>query len=256
MSATHRTIALVTGANQGIGRAVALALARDHNYLVLVGSRSVERGEKAVAELSAQLGVGVGDKFRFLQLDLVSDESITAAIATIEKDYGHLDVLVNNAAVFLDAIVNDEILSTRELFTQTFMTNVISTAALTEAMLPLLRKAEAKPPRLVFVSSFFGSLSQRLAGDETAQWYDRDSKAYDSSKAAMNMLMLNYARILKDVNGKVNAVCPGLVATSLNKHIEGGKTPEEGTERIVQAATLGEDGETGTFSNIEGTIPF
>lgn len=141
-------------------------------------------------------------------------------------------------------------LSARELFTQTFNTNVIGTACLTEACVPLLRKSEF--PRLVFVSSIMGSLS--MATDKSTLYYNIDYKAYDSSKAAVNMLALNYARIF-DGHGLVNVACPGLVKTKLTNHLMG-ESPEVGAQRIVELATLGKGGPTATFSKREGDVPW
>jgi NAD(P)-dependent dehydrogenase (short-subunit alcohol dehydrogenase family) len=247
-----QTIALVTGANRGIGRAVAAALARDFNYTVILGCRDVAAGRATVSELRSELGI---DNFHSLQLDLNSDTSISAAAEALEKDFGRLDVLINNAGIFIDNYFGDAdyTLSTRELFELTFNTNVIGTAVLTEKLLPLLRRT-GKTPRIVFLSSLLGSL--HTATDSSTPFYNAESKAYDASKAAVNMLALNYARLLKDIGGKSNAVCPGLVATSLTRNTPHGTTPEVGARRVVEMATLGGDGPTGTYSSSNGDIPF
>jgi NAD(P)-dependent dehydrogenase (short-subunit alcohol dehydrogenase family) len=139
-NATKATIALITGANQGIGRAVAMHLAKNHDFTVIIGSRNLSTGQVVADELQAE-----GCNATALQLDLMSDASITAAVTTIADKFGRLDMLVNNAGVLLDEGGNVfkalPKLPTRELFEQTFGTNVIGTACLTEALLPLLRKA-------------------------------------------------------------------------------------------------------------------
>lgn len=198
------TITLISGANQGIGLAVATRLAKEHKHRVIVGSRSAAEGAEIASSLEAE-----GYTASSVQLDLSSDSSIAAAVKTIEDTYGRLDVLVNNAAVLLDGKKLDQ--SPRDLFTQTMTTNVIGTACLTEAFLPLLRKSEL--PRVIFVSSQMGSLHQATVRD--TPFFAVDFKSYDASKAAVNMLALNYARILEDVGGRVNAACPGLVSTNM-----------------------------------------
>ncbi|KAI9743234.1 MAG: hypothetical protein M1818_003080 [Claussenomyces sp. TS43310] len=247
----ERTIALISGANSGIGLAVATQLARDHGYHVIVGSREAAAGEDVVASLVAD-----GYSASSVQLDVSSDESIAAATSWIEREFGVLDVLINNAGTMLDhgpqAIEGRTGLSIRELFTQTFGTNIIGAACLTEASLPLLRKSTL--PRLVFVSSRMGSLSE--ATNKSTSFYSIDYKAYDSSKAALNMLALNYARILDDDGAMVNAVCPGLVKTKLNDNHPWGSSTELGARRIVELATASKGGPTATFSDRDGIVPW
>jgi NAD(P)-dependent dehydrogenase (short-subunit alcohol dehydrogenase family) len=145
-----KTIALISGANQGVGRATAISLAKEHGYHVIVGSRNLASGEKVAKDIRSE-----GYTATAVQLELTSDNSIKAAVEKIENEFGVLDVLVNNAGILIDYVpgLTDESkdLTTRELFTKTFNTNVIGTACLTEACLPLLQRAEL--PRIVFVSS-------------------------------------------------------------------------------------------------------
>lgn len=243
-STNMSTITLITGANQGIGFATATVLGKVHGHHVIIGSRNAEAGAKAAAQLQAD-GVTASS----VQLDLTSDASIDAAVGVIGKQYGHIDVLINNAGILIDGKNPDQ--STRDLFTETFSTNVIGTAVLTEKLLPLLRKSSH--PNLVFVSSRMGSLHQATV--KGTIFYPVDYKAYDSSKAALNMLALNYARILEDVGAKVNVACPQLVKTNLTGYTDYGITPEEGAERIVKLATLGRDDTVnGTFSDRDGLI--
>lgn len=245
------TVALISGANSGIGLAAATQLTKDHGYHVIVGSRKVAAGEKVVAALVAD-----GYSASSVQLDVSSDESIAAATSWIEREFGVLDVLINNAGILLDYVPGiieaHKGLSTRELFNQTFSTNVIGAACLTEACLPLLRKSEL--PRLVFVSSRMGSLSE--ATNKSTPFYSIDYKAYDSSKAALNMLALNYARILDDDGAMVNAVSPGLVKTKLTNDHPWGSSTELGATRIVELATASKGGPTATFSDRDGSIPW
>ena len=200
MSST-RTIALITGANRGIGRATALALARDHNYTVILACRDHEAAKATASDLTTELkdfpqNKATGNNFIPLHLVLESDDSITAAKTFIETEFsGQLNVLINNAGILIDNFYHGDgyTLSPRELFSQTFSTNVIGPAVLTETLLPLLKKCSSpsNPARIVFVTSTMGSL--RLSLDETTAWHDNEGTAYDASKAAVNMLAINYS---------------------------------------------------------------
>lgn len=198
-----KTIALISGANQGIGLATATILAREHNYHVIIGSRNLSNGTKVADQLKSE-----GFSADTVELDITSDDSIAAATAYITSTYGHLDVLINNAGVLLDT----SNLPIRQLYDTTFSINVAGTGCLTEAMLPLLRKS-AERPRVIFLSTCMASLNISL--DKTTAWYNIDYKVYDASKAAVNMLAINYSRVLADKEAYVNAVCPGLVSTNL-----------------------------------------
>ncbi|KAF5667133.1 short chain dehydrogenase family [Fusarium heterosporum] len=241
-----RTLALVTGSNAGIGLAVAKELATRHNYHVLLGVRNLKAGEEVASGLRND-----GHHASVVELDLTSGDSIEKAIAHIEEKYGYLDVLINNAGVMRDGHKD---LTTWKRFEETFTTNVIGTGCLTEGLLPLLRKAKAGPPRIIFVTSIMGSLTK--ATDTSTMYYNIDYKAYDASKAAVNMLMLNFGRDMDEVGGKVNSVCPGLVKTALTNFHDYGTTPEVGAERIVELATnANADGPTKTISDRNGEIP-
>jgi NAD(P)-dependent dehydrogenase (short-subunit alcohol dehydrogenase family) len=251
MTSAKRIVAFISGANTGIGLAVANQLAKDHGCHVVIGSRNKAAGIEAAAVLAAN-GLAASS----VQLDLSSDESIEVAVSSIENEFGVLDVLINNAGILLDRPAEgteaDKYLSTRELFNLTFSTNVIGTACLTEACLPLLRKSDFA--RLVFVSSRMGSLSESTNKD--TPYYNTDYKSYDSSKAALNMLALNYARILDNTGALVNVVCPGLVQTKLTNYHAWGTSTDVGAQRIVQLATAVKGGPTATFSDRDGSIPW
>lgn len=248
MSATTTTIALITGANKGIGRAIATQLARDHNYTVLIGSRSLPAGEAVASFLTSQ-----GHQALAVKLDVTSDADIAAVASIISEKYGRLDVLIHNAGIFLDAYKPGvEVLPTRTLFARTFDTNVTGPAALTDALLPALRRAEWGGPRVLFVSSSMSSMAR--ATDKSMPYYYLNGTAYDVSKAALNMLALQYVRILDDVGGKSNVLCPGLVDTDM--HTSGGVTPDEGASHIVKVATTVDGAPNGTFSDKNGTIPW
>ena len=246
---TSKTVAFISGANSGIGLAAATQLAKDHGYHVIIGSRNAAAGEKVVAAL-----ISDGHSASSVQLDVTSDESITAAVRKVEQEFGVLDVLVNNAGILIDkgGIESRLALPTRELFDRTLSTNIIGAACLTEACLPLLRKAEL--PRLVFVSSRMGSVSE--ATNKQTVYYGTDYKAYDCSKAALNMLALNYARMMDDGNAMVNVVCPGLVKTKLTNETRYGTSTEVGAQRIVELATAAKGGPTFSFTDRDGVIPW
>lgn len=241
---TNVPIVLISGANQGLGFAIAKRLASEHGYHTIIGSRNTKAGEEAAASITSQ-----GFSASNVQLDITSDGSISAAVGQISDTYGRLDVLINNAGIMLD--IEKDTLSTRELFTRTFSTNTIGAACLTEACLPLLRKSQL--PRVIFVSSIMGSVS--IATDKTTIFYPQDYRAYDSSKAALNMLALNFDRELEDVGALVNCVCPGLVSSNLSAFTKQyGAPPEEGAQRIVELATAEKGSATGTFSDKNGPI--
>ncbi|KAF4829287.1 Short-chain dehydrogenase/reductase ATR10 [Colletotrichum siamense] len=246
------TVALITGANGGIGRAVAEILAADHHYYVVIGSRSLAAGQYVAESLKCR-----GLLASAVQLDLTVDADILAAAAYISETFGKLDVLVNNAAVHFDMTYS---LSVREQWTSTFATNVVGTAVLTDKLLSLLRKSEF--PRIVFVSSTKGSMGAAL--DTTLAFQDLAFNPDDASKAAINMLTVGYAKVLKDVGGVANAVCPGLVDTKMTASMgeeilasHGAASPKLGARRIVEMATLEKgSGVSATFSSRNGTIPW
>lgn len=241
--AVNKTIALISGANSGIGLATATNLAKEHGFHVIVGSRNAEAGKQVAASLT-----GAGASASSVQLDILDDDSILAAAAQIDREFGVLDVLINNAGVMLDT--RKESLSQRQLYTQSFNANVVGAACLTEALVPLLRKSQN--PRVLFVSSRMGSITEST--NKSTPYYNIDYRAYDCSKAALNMLAVNYDRILSDVDAMVNAVCPGLVATKLTNNHPYGTTPEIGAQRVVQLATASKGGPTATFSDLNGPI--
>lgn len=240
-------VALITGANRGIGFGVARNLAKQHpDYVVLIGSRDPAEGQKAASSLNSEGLSSVSS----VQIDVTSDASISTAKDYIEKKYHRLDVLMNNAGIALDVKENGKY-STREMMQRTYEVNVFGAAAVTEAFIPLLEKSSN--PRIVFTSSSAGSLER--ASDPTNPWATARIPAYSTSKTALNMLMVYYANILRDKGFKVNASCPGHIATELNS-FRGTGTVDEGTVNLIRLATLGSDGETGTFSTAQGTRPW
>ncbi|KAJ7493573.1 hypothetical protein FB451DRAFT_1020528 [Mycena latifolia] len=235
-------IVLVTGANKGIGLEIAKQLASQYTaYHVLLGSRDVERGEAAAADLQRN-GLSVEP----LTIDVTDDRSIEVAADAVKSKFGRLDVLINNAGIAIDRRISD-----RAIFEKTFATNIFGAAATTDAFIPLLEKSAA--PRIVFISSDLGSLA--LRADPKAHTYLVPMPAYRCSKAALNMLALGYAQRFGPQGWKINIHNPGFTATDLNNNMGTG-TVEDGAKGAVRLATLGDDGETATYSGKMGLLPW
>ncbi len=226
-----KKVALVTGANKGIGKAVVKGLARE-GFIVYLGARDLERGRAAVTELAAD-----GD-LRLVELDVTDVGSVRAAVATIEAEAGRLDVLVNNAGISSapGSRFRAAIEESAENLRAVYETNVFAVVTVTNAFMPLLLRSEAG--RVVNVTSKRGSI-----GEEGA-WVGRPNMAYSSSKTALNALTVHYARSLAETKVKVNGAAPGHVATDFNG-FRGTRTPEEGAMVVIRLAQLDEDGPTG-----------
>lgn len=244
-------ITLVTGANKGIGRQIAAQLGT-LGHIVFVGARNAELGEKAAAELREN-----GIEATSVVLDVTDPASAAVAAAEIEARYGRLDALVNNAGISgpPGSDPGDQRPSTADLdvLRTIFETNYFGVIAVTNAMLPLLRRSAS--PRIVNVSSSVGSLSINADLVHSDGPPIPVSAGYGTSKTTLTALTLQYARDLLPDGIKVNAVCPGYVATDLNGH-RGFRTPAEGAAAAVRMATIGADGPTGTFTDDEGPAPW
>ena len=229
-------VALITGANKGIGYQTARLLGADHQMTVYLGARDMGRGEDAAASLR-----GAGIDAHSLQLDVTDESSVEKAAETLHASQGRLDVLVNNAGIAGAGTPAGE--STVRTLRRLFETNVAGPVAVTDAMLPLLREVDAA--RIVMVSSELGSIA---AGLDTASpmWALPASIPYPTSKAALNMVTARYAKQLWDTAIKVNAANPGYCATDLNAN-SGFRTAEQGADVVVHLATLPEDGPSGSF---------
>lgn len=230
------TITLITGANKGLGYETARRLI-DLGHKVYVGARDEQRGKAAADQLGAY----------FVRLDVTDDVSVREAAETIAKNEGRLDVLVNNAGISGERSSPQE--TTVDEMHRVFETNVFGVVRVTRAFLPLLRKSEAAV--VVNVSSGLGSFAM-VTNPETME-SKLNSLSYSSSKAALTMLTVQYAKALPEM--RVNAVDPGPTATDLNGH-GGPQTVEMGTDAIVKMATIGKDGPTGTFTDRKGTMPW
>ena len=238
------TIALVTGANRGIGREISRQLA-SKGVLVMMGARERERGEKAVADLKAQ-----GLAAEFIPLDVTLQASVDNAAAKAERRHGRLDILVNNAGIALDWVPASEL--TTDALQKTFETNVFGAFRVTKAFLPLLEKS--KHGRIVNVSSRLGSLSVN-ADPNNSLALRNQLLAYAASKAALNMITIHFANLLKGTGIKVNSGNPGFTATDMNRHT-GTKTVEQGAATPVRLALLPDDGPTGGIFSDEGPEPW
>jgi NAD(P)-dependent dehydrogenase (short-subunit alcohol dehydrogenase family) len=249
-----KLVALVTGANQGIGLQIAKDLAAQ-NFVVLLGSRNLQRGEAAAKE--------VGPDAYALQLDVTDQASITAAAERVRNEFGRLDVLIQNAAISntrkqpgqsIEAYAKTTRPSNVSLdeMRAVWETNVFGVLAVYQAMLPLLR--EAPHARIVNVSSGVGSLTTN--SDPAFAYRSIFGPVYPASKTALNALTVAMAIELEKEGIKVNAVSPGFTKTNLNGYA-GTETVEQGAREAVRVALLGPDSPTGTFTRWENeTIPW
>ena len=249
-----KPVALVTGANQGIGLQIAKDLV-GHGFTVLVGSRNLERGEAAAKE--------VGPGAHALQLDVTDEDSVFGAAERVRTEYGRLDVLIQNAAISNTGkqpgqTVAEYAATTRpsnvsiDEMRAVWDTNVFGVLTVYQAMLPLLRQTPGA--RIVNVSSGVGSLATNA--DPAGYYRPNFGPVYPASKTALNALTLAMSIELEPEGIPVNAVSPGYTKTNLNAY-SGTQTLEEGAREVVRVALLGPDGPTGTFTRWENaTIPW
>ncbi|WP_229073403.1 SDR family oxidoreductase [Actinoplanes sp. DH11] len=242
---TDMKIALVTGANKGIGYEIAAGLGT-LGHRVGVGARDEQRRTDAVEKLRA---AGV-DAFG-VPLDVTDDASATAAASLIEQRFGRLDVLVNNAGI-TGGVPQEPSLVDPATIRAVVETNVIGVVRVTNAMLPLLRRSPS--PRIVNMSSSVGSLT-RQSGPGGTTTTGPVAVAYAPSKTFLNAVTLQYAREFAGTGILINMACPGFVATDLNG-FRGVRTPAQGAATAVRLATLPDDGPTGGFFEDAGEIPW
>ena len=247
-----KRIALITGANKGIGLQIAKDLVAD-GLTVLVGSRNLEQGKVAATS--------IGPGAHAIQIDVTDQASIAAAATQIRTGFGRLDVLVNNAGISDSArpgrseaelaASNTPSLAPMIDVRAIFETNVFGVIAVTQAMLPLLREAPAG--RIVNMGSSSGSLT--LNSDPAYPYRGVFGAAYSPSKTALHAITLGFAIELESTAIKVNAACPGFTATDLN-HFRGTRTIQQGAREAVRLALIGADGPNGTLSDEDGPIPW
>lgn len=243
MEINKNKVALVSGANTGVGFQIAKALV-ENGYIVYAGSRDPQKGEMAAEQL--------GESAIAIQLDITDNESINAAVQKIEREYGYLTLLVNNAAIShagepgrtMEEVLGSQrasIVPISELKT-VWETNVFGTLAVTQAFLPLLHKAQGA--RIVTVSSALGSLG--INANPENPYRSNFDAVYGASKTALNGIFLSLAIDLENTGIKVHLVSPGFTATALN-NFQGTDSVEEGSIEPIRVA-LAEDLPTGSFT--------
>jgi NAD(P)-dependent dehydrogenase (short-subunit alcohol dehydrogenase family) len=242
---SEQKVALITGANKGIGFETARQLG-GQGIKVLIGARSEERGKEAESKLKNE-----GIDAEYIHLDLGDAATHDSAAKYIGEEFGKLDILVNNAGIWLEG---PEIKPASEVsvdtFHKTFDTNFFDQITVTQKFLPLIKNSDAG--RIVYLSSALGS--NALHADPSSAIWDFKVPAYDASKAALNSYAIHLAYELKDTPIKVNAVHPGSVETDMNKSGQLGL--EEGAKTSVETATLPADGYTGKFVHLGQELPW
>ncbi|MFD0671129.1 SDR family oxidoreductase [Cohnella sp. GCM10027633] len=236
-------VALVTGANKGIGLEIARQLG-ERGITVLIGARDPQRGMDARERLRAE-----GIAAHVVELDVTSQPSLDRAAGYVSERFGKLDILVNNAGIYLEEKPpsgNDE-----ATFMAIYETNVFGVMRATKTMLPLIR--ESAQGRIVNVSSSLGSLA--LNGDPEFEFAPFLSLGYNSSKTAVNAMTVFFANELRGTSVKINAADPGYCATEMNG-FSGTKSARDGAKVAVRLAVLPADGPSGGFFNDAGSVPW
>ena len=242
----NKKIALITGANKGIGFETARQLGQE-GIIVLVGARDAKKGEAAAETLRREK-----IEAHALTIDVSDEASIREAVKQVESDYGRLDILVNNAGVMVDDEKKKPSEQSLETWRKTFETNLFGLIVTTQAFLPLLRKSEAG--RIVNLSSILGSIT--FHAKPGSPIYDSKSyTSYNVSKSAVNAYTVQLAYELKDTKIKVNAAHPGWVKTEMGGE---GATMElgDGAKTSVALATLGPDGPNGAYIHMGESLPW
>jgi NAD(P)-dependent dehydrogenase (short-subunit alcohol dehydrogenase family) len=244
--ANAKRVALITGANKGLGLEMARQLGKA-GVTVVLAARDPQKGEAAAEALR-----GDGIDARFLKLDVNNRQDHAAAAKSLDQNFGRLDILINNAGVALEEFgAGWPSTTTDEILQRTFETNFFAPVALTRALLPLLKKSEAG--RVVNMSSVLGSLT--LHADPSSPIYNFKSLSYDASKAALNSFTIHLAYELKDTKIKVNSAHPGWVKTDMGTDAAPMEIPEGG-KTGVQLALLADDGPTGGYFHLGKPLPW
>ena len=240
-----KKIALITGANKGIGFETARQLGKQ-GMTVLLGARDSRKGETAAKKLA-----GEGIDAHALEIDVSDEGSIKQAAQRVQSDFGQLDILINNAGVMLDDQKKKVSEQTLDTWRTTFETNLFGLISTTQAFLPLLRESEAG--RIVNLSSILGSITYHATPGSPI--YDNKIPAYDVSKSAVNAFTVHLAYELKDTKIKVNAAHPGWVKTEMGGE---GATMElvDGAKTSVALATIEEGGPNGAYIHLGEPLPW
>jgi NAD(P)-dependent dehydrogenase (short-subunit alcohol dehydrogenase family) len=245
--AEQKRVALITGANKGLGFEMARQLGKE-GVTVVVAARDANRGQEAVAKLTSE-----GLDVHFLKLDVVNKSDREAAAKFLDEKFGRLDILINNAGINAEEFLqpNGTSKTTEDALRQTFETNFFAPVALTQILLPLIRKSRAG--RIVNMSSILGS--QALHADPKSPIYEAKAFAYDASKAALNSFTIHLAHELKATNIKVNSAHPGWVKTDMGTSAAPMEIPEGG-KTGVDLALLDENGPNGAFMHLGKPLPW
>ncbi len=242
----NKQVALITGANKGIGFETARQLGK-LGITVVLGSRDAAKGDAAATKLRAE-----GIDARPLKLDVTQAKDRDAAVRFLHESFGKLDILINNAGIAEEGWGKNTTSSTSaEILQKTFDTNLFAPVALTQALLPLLRKSTAA--RIVNLSSILAS--NTLQSDPKSPIYNSKAFAYDASKSALNAFTIHLAHELRDTNIKVNSAHPGWVKTDMGTDAAPMEIPE-GAKTSVALATLPKDGPNGAFIHMGKTLPW
>lgn len=241
-----RTLVLITGGNNGLGYYACQQMAATGRYHILMGSRDLQKAEKAISSLAADTSVQLDTKnIEPIQIDITSDQSIYAAAKVVQDKFGYLDILMANAGIVGKQREDSDGPSLRTLYQQQYDTNVFGSAVTIEAFLPLLRKSKnPHGKRIAFTSSGLSSL--KIGREDDGLFSAKNFVIYRSTKTAMNMIMLSYAKLLDEEGFVVSASDPGYCATDFNKH-RGTKDPREGAKALIRAAT-------GSKENVHGWL--
>jgi NAD(P)-dependent dehydrogenase (short-subunit alcohol dehydrogenase family) len=240
-------VAFITGGNKGLGFETARQLGK-LGIKIVIGSRDVANGKEAVEKLKAE-----GVDAEAVRFDITKPADDKEVYDYVDKKYGRLDILINNAGISRDDFrsANKTSSTSAEALHETFDTNFFGTVQLTQTLLPLIKKAPAG--RIVNLSSILGSLA--LHADPKSPIYNAKAFAYDASKAALNSFTIHLAHELRDTKIKVNSAHPGWVKTDMG----GDAAPMEitdGAKTSVQLATLPDDGPTGAYIHLDQTLPW
>jgi NAD(P)-dependent dehydrogenase (short-subunit alcohol dehydrogenase family) len=252
-----KEIIVITGSNIGLGFEAAKVLSQKP-YHIVITSRTLSKSQDAVAELKKTASTAT---FSAYELDVGSPASVSTFAESLQKEFSHIDVLINNAGVALDRLVPQDdtspaaLAKMAEVYSQILNTNVVGPNILTSVLLPLLLKSSS--PRLLFVSSGLGSLE--YCADPTNGFYQVPVPMYRSSKSALNMQMLMWHKNLKDKNVDVYSICPGFNATGLGGDAEeaakrGATSPDVGGKVIADVAEGKRKGEEGRVVAGEGVV--
>lgn len=249
MIADTLSVALITGANKGLGKEIARRLGR-LGMTVLIGARDRAGGQTAAEDLRKE-----GIDAHPIGIDVTDEQTIAQARERIEQEFGHLDVLINNAGVSLESERRPPTQTPLDIVRRTYETNLFGAMAVTAAMIELLRRSPAA--RVVNVSTTMGSSSLWSDPDSQQRRFAPLLLAYDTSKAALNAATVHYATELADTPIKVNAASPGYVATDLNDH-QGQLAIEDeaSVAAVIHLATLPDLGPTGEFHSADGPVPW